>query len=237
MRVGFIGLGQMGSAMAANLVAAGHEVTVYNRTPAKSRALAAKGAHAVTQIEEACRGDVVITMLADDNALESIAFGEEGLVAHLGKNKIHVSMSTIGVALSDKLAAAHAEAGQRYVAAPVFGRPDAAAAAKLFIVAAGPAEAINACQPLFDVMGQRTFSFGEKASAVNLIKLSGNFMITSVIETLGEAMALVGKGGVDRRQYLDFLTATLFNAPVYKTYGELVVGQNLNLPALSRLWD
>jgi 3-hydroxyisobutyrate dehydrogenase-like beta-hydroxyacid dehydrogenase len=215
----------MGSGMAANLIKAGHEVTVYNRTPPKLRALVAQGARAVAQVADACHGDVVITMLADDTAVESVAFGGKGIVSHLGKSKIHVSMSTISVALSEKLTAAHAEAGQRYVAAPVFGRPEAAAAAKLFIVAAGAPDAVAACQPLFEAMGQRTFPFGDKPSIANLIKLSGNFMIASVIETLGEAMALVGKAGVNRHQYLDLLTSSLFNAPVYKTYGQLIADQ------------
>jgi 3-hydroxyisobutyrate dehydrogenase-like beta-hydroxyacid dehydrogenase len=225
MKLGFIGLGQMGSGMAANLIRAGHEVTVYNRTPAKAQALVAKGTHAAAQVADACHGDAVFTMLAEDIAVEEIAFGKSGIIAHLGKSKIHVSMSTISVALSEKLTAAHAEAGQRYVSAPVFGRPEAAAAAKLFIVAAGAPDAVAACQPLFDAMGQRTFPFGDKPSVANLIKLSGNFMIASVIETLGEAMALVGKAGVDRHQYLDLLTSSLFNAPVYKTYGQLIADQ------------
>ena len=225
MKVGFIGVGQMGSGMAANLIKAGHEVTVYNRTAAKVLALVEKGARAATQVADACHGDAVITMLADDTAVESVAFGENAVIGSLGKSKIHISMSTISVALSERLTAAHASTGQRYVAAPVFGRPEAAAAAKLFIVSAGTPDALAACQPLFEAVGQRTFPFGDRPSVANLVKLSGNFMIASVIETLGEAIALVGKAGVDRRQYLDFLTTTLFNAPVYKTYGDLIVGQ------------
>ena len=225
MKVGFIGVGQMGSGMAANLIKAGHEVTVYNRTAAKVLALVEKGARAATQVADACHGDAVITMLADDTAVESVAFGENAVIASLGKSKIHVSMSTISVALSERLTAAHASTGQRYVAAPVFGRPEAAAAAKLFIVSAGTPDALAACQPLFEAVGQRTFPFGDRPSVANLVKLSGNFMIASVIETLGEAIALVGKAGVDRRQYLDLLTSTLFNAPVYKTYGDLIAGQ------------
>ncbi len=222
MKVGFIGLGHMGAGMAGNLIKAGHEVTVYNRTPGKMQALAEQGAHAVTQVAEACGGDAVITMLADDSALESIAFGDKGVIASLNKDAIHISASTISVALSEKLGKAHAEAGQRFVSAPVFGRPEAAAAARLFIVAAGAPDAVTACQPLFEAMGQRTFVVAEKPEAANLIKLSGNFLIGSVIEALGEAMALVAKGGVDRGQYLDLLTSTLFNAPVYKTYGGLI---------------
>ena len=225
MKIGFIGLGQMGSGMAANLIKAGHDVVVYNRSAAKLQALIANGARAATQVSDACHGDVVITMLSDDAAVESFAFTANGIVSSLGKGKTHISMSTISVALSEKLTAAHADAGQQYVSAPVFGRPEAAAAAKLFIVTGGPEDAVLACQPLFEVMGQRTFSFGDKPSIANLVKLSGNFMIASVVETLGEAMALVGKAGVDRYQYLDFLTSTLFNAPIYKLYGDLIAGR------------
>lgn len=137
MRVGFIGLGQMGSGMAANLLKAGHEVTVYNRTPSRTAPLVEQGARAAGQVADACGGDAVITMLADDSALETVALGERGIVASLGQGAVHISMSTISVGLSERLAAAHASAGQRYVAAPVFGRPEAAAAAKLFVVAAG----------------------------------------------------------------------------------------------------
>ena len=225
MKIGFIGLGQMGSGMAANLIKAGHDVVVYNRSAAKLQALIANGARAATQVSDACHGDVVITMLSDDAAVESFAFTANGIVSSLGKGKTHISMSTISVALSEKLTAAHAGASQQYVSAPVFGRPEAAAAAKLFIVTGGPQDAVLACQPLFEVMGQRTFSFGDKPSIANLVKLSGNFMIASVVETLGEAMALVGKAGVDRYQYLDFLTSTLFNAPIYKLYGDLIAGR------------
>jgi 3-hydroxyisobutyrate dehydrogenase-like beta-hydroxyacid dehydrogenase len=222
MKVGFVGLGRMGAGMAANLVKAGHEVTVYNRTPAKRQTLVQQGAHAAAQVADACRGDAVVTMLSDDGALESVAFGDQGVIASLGRGAIHVCMSTISVALSERLAAAHANAGQRFVAAPVFGRPEAAAAAKLFIVAAGPPDGVNACSPLFEALGQKTFSVSDRPQDANLVKLSGNFLLASLIEAVGEAMALVGKAGIDRRQYLDLLTSTLFTAPVYKTYGELI---------------
>lgn len=222
MKVGFIGLGKMGSGMASNLLKAGHDVTAYNRTPSRVQALVALGAHAAPHVADACHGDVVITMLADDAALEVVAFGEKGIIANLSRNAIHVSMSTISVALSEKLDAAHAKAGQRYVSAPVFGRPQAAAEAKLFIAPAGPANAVEACMPLFEAIGQKTFRLGESAPTANLVKLSGNFLIASVIESLGEALALVGKAGVDRHQYIDLLTSSLFAAPVYKTYGGLL---------------
>jgi len=230
MRVGFIGLGNMGSGMAANLLKAGHEVTVYNRTAGRADPLVKQGARYAAKTADACRGEVVVTMLSDDPAVESVVFGDGGVVASLGKGAIHVSASTISVALSQKMMAAHAEHGQGYVSAPVFGRPEAAAAARLFIAAAGSDDAMDACMPLFESLGQRTFRFGNNPADANLVKLSGNFLISSVIEALGEAMALVGKAGLDRHQYLDFLTSTLFAAPVYKTYGTIIADQKF-LPA------
>jgi len=222
MNVGFIGLGRMGAGMAANLLKAGHHVTVYNRTPEKAAALVAQGAKLAARVSDACRGEAVITMLANDDAVESVAFGKDGIVDSLPAGAIHVSSSTISVALSERLTEAHAKGGQRFVSAPVFGRPDAAAAGKLFIIAAGEPAAVAAAAPLFDAMGQKTFVLSDSPKAANLVKLSGNFLIASVIESLGEALALVAKGGVDRRQYLEMLTSTLFNAPVYKTYGGLI---------------
>jgi 3-hydroxyisobutyrate dehydrogenase-like beta-hydroxyacid dehydrogenase len=222
MQVGFVGLGHMGSAMAANLLAARHALTVYNRSPGKADPLVANGARLAKTPGDAARGEVVITMLADDRALEQVVFDKGGILDALATGAIHVSMSTISVALAERLAAAHRDKGQEFVAAPVFGRPDAAASAKLFIATAGKPEAIAACQPLFDVLGQRTFIVSHEAPKANLVKLSGNFLIASVIEALGEAIALVSKAGVDRAQYVDLLTATLFGAPVYKTYGALI---------------
>ena len=222
MRVGFIGLGRMGAGMAANLVKAGHEVAVYNRSPEKAAPLVVLGASAAAKLADSCRGDALITMLADDQAVESVVFGDEGVLRSLKAGAVHISMSTISVELSERLAASHAKAGQRFVAAPVFGRPDAAAAAKLFIVAAGAISAVNACKPLFEALSQRHFVMGERPELANLVKLSGNFLLASLIEALGEAMALVGKAGLDRREYLDFLTSTLFTAPAYKTYGALI---------------
>jgi 3-hydroxyisobutyrate dehydrogenase-like beta-hydroxyacid dehydrogenase len=190
MKVGFIGLGNMGSGMARNLLKAGHEVTVYNRTPEKAQAVVEQGARRAATVADVCKGDVVITMLADDSAVENVAFGDAGILAGLRKGAVHVSSSTISVALSEKLTAEHTKRGQRFVAAPVFGRPEAAAAAKLFIVVAGAPDAVDICMPLFEAIGQKTFRFGDKASSANLVKISGNFMISSTIETLGEAMAL-----------------------------------------------
>jgi 3-hydroxyisobutyrate dehydrogenase-like beta-hydroxyacid dehydrogenase len=222
MKLGFIGLGRMGAAMAANLVRAGHEVSVFNRSPGSSGPLIELGAHEAASVADACNADAVITMLADDDAAADVALKDRGLIAHLPKGAIHISMSTISVALSKRLAQRHAHAGQRYVAAPVFGRPDMAAAGKLYIVAAGDPATIDACQPLFRAMGQKTIPISAEPSAANLVKLSGNFLMASAIEALGESIALVGKAGIDRRAYVELLTSTVFDAPAYKTYGALI---------------
>jgi len=222
MKTGFIGLGHMGSAMAANLVKAGHDVTVFNRSSGKARALLELGAHEAARIADACNGEVVITMLADDTALAHVVLAEGGVIASLRKGAIHVSMSTISVAFSKELAQAHAEAGQRFVAAPVFGRPDMAAAGKLYIVAAGDFAAVDECKSLFDALGQKTFPVSTEPAAANLVKLSGNFLQAAAIEALGEAIALVGNAGIDRRAFVDLLTSTLFTAGAYKIYGGLI---------------
>src|SRR5258708_25254848 len=216
MKVGFIGLGNMGTGMARNLLKAGHSVTVYNRTRSRAEELQQAGASIAASPADASRGEVVITMLADDHAVEQVVFGDDGsagVLSALDSNSIHLSMSTISVALSDKLAAAHASRGNAYVAAPVFGRPAAAEAAQLAIIAAGTKNELVRCQPLLDAMGQRTFIVGEKPSGANLLKLIGNFMIASAIETLGEAFALGRKGGLDSALLLEVLTGTLFPAP------------------------
>jgi 3-hydroxyisobutyrate dehydrogenase-like beta-hydroxyacid dehydrogenase len=219
MKVGFIGLGQMGSGMAKNLLAAGHELTVWNRSPDKTRDLVSAGAILAEHPAGAARGDVVMTMLADDAAVEAVVYGENGILA---SPAIHVSHSTISRALIERLTVDH-EAHGRFVAAPVFGRPAAAAAAKLFVAAAGPDELVDRCLPLFEAIGQRISRFGTTPSAANLVKLGGNFLILSVVETFAEAMTLVEAGGVERRDFYDFITSTILDAPVVKTYGEILV--------------
>jgi 3-hydroxyisobutyrate dehydrogenase-like beta-hydroxyacid dehydrogenase len=225
MDIGFVGLGHMGQAMARNLLKAGHHVIAYNRTRRKAVELAAEGAEVAETPSAACRGEAVLTMLADDRAVEGVVLGDDGILAALGPGKAHISMSTISVALSERLAEAHGKAGQVYLAAPVFGRPDVAAAGKLFVVAAGAADAIARHQALFDAVGQRTFVIGESAAAANVVKLSGNFLIAAVLESLGEAFALIRKSGIDEQRYLDILTSTLFSAPIYKTYGGIIAEQ------------
>jgi 3-hydroxyisobutyrate dehydrogenase-like beta-hydroxyacid dehydrogenase len=226
MKIAFLGLGNMGIAMARNLLNAGHDVTVWNRTRSKADELRAHNAKVADLAAQAAQGaDIAITMLADDHAVSSAVLGPEGILESLPAGAIHISMSTISVALSQQLAAKHAEHGQHYVAAPVFGRPEAAAAAKLFIAAAGEASALERCRPVFDVMGQRTVIIGPKPEMANVVKLSGNFMISSVVEALGEAVALTRKYDIDPHEFVDFLTSTLFAAPVYKTYGGIIAEQ------------
>jgi 3-hydroxyisobutyrate dehydrogenase-like beta-hydroxyacid dehydrogenase len=225
MKVGFIGLGRMGTAMVARLLQAGHAVTVYNRTPSKAQGMIDRGANLAARVADACQGDAVITMLANDDAVEDVVLGEGGVLQSLGRRTIHISMSTISVALCEKLADRHATASHRFVAAPVFGRPDVAAQGKLFIVAAGELDVIDACRPLFDAMGQKTIPISEVPQTANLVKLSGNFLIASVMEAVSEAMALIRKAGIDPHRYYELLTSTLFTGPVFTNYGRLIADQ------------
>ncbi|HEX8840037.1 MAG TPA: NAD(P)-dependent oxidoreductase [Sphingomicrobium sp.] len=222
MRIGVIGLGHMGRGMALSLIKAGHDVTVYNRTASRVDALAREGARRADNVADACRGEAVVTMLADDEAVEAVTFGERGILANLPAGATHISSSTISVDLSGRLAAEHGRRGQRYVAAPVLGRPDRAAEGQLFVVAAGPNDAIADMQPVFEAIGQGTRVMGEQPQQANLAKLGINFLIATVFESLGEAIALVDRGGVDKHEFLDLLTSTLFGAPIYNTYGPLV---------------
>ena len=223
MKAGFIGLGAMGSGMGRNLIKQGHTLRVYNRTRSRAEALRSEGAMvAETAGQTAADAEAVFTMVADDHALEQVVFGPGNLLESLPSGAIHISASTISVQLSRRLAEVHREKGQHYVAAPVFGRPEAAAAAKLFVVAAGPQGLIERCQPLFDAVGQKTFVAGAEPSMANLVKLAGNFLITTVIEGLAESFALARKSRVDPGQMLEILTGSLFPAPLYKNYGAMV---------------
>jgi 3-hydroxyisobutyrate dehydrogenase-like beta-hydroxyacid dehydrogenase len=223
MKVGFIGLGNMGSPIARRLIQAGHTLTVYNRTQSRAEPFASLGAKiAETPGEAAADAEALITMLSDDAATEGVIFAPGNAIQALPAGAVHISMSTISVGLSRRLAEAHRERQQHYVAATVFGRPDVAAAGKLFVVAGGSSESLERCQPLFDAIGQRTFMAGEEAHAANAIKLAGNFLITTVIESLAEAFAFGRKFGVDQRTFLDILTGSLFSAPVYRTYGSMI---------------
>jgi len=222
MQVGFIGLGRMGAGMAVSLLKAGHEVTVHNRTPAKAKALTAQGAKLALTVAEACRGDAVMTMLANDQAVEEVVFGDGGVIESLAPGGLHVSSSTISVALADRLTIAHREVGSRFVSAPVFGRPNVAAVGQLAVVAAGLEDATQAAAPLLQAVGRMTTVVSKTPSAANLVKLSGNFLLASAIEALGEAMALVGRSGVDRQCYLEVITSALFDCPPYQLYGGMI---------------
>jgi 3-hydroxyisobutyrate dehydrogenase-like beta-hydroxyacid dehydrogenase len=226
MKIAFLGLGNMGSHMARHLARAGHEVTVWNRTPSKADALRTQGAKVGKSVGEAVKdAEAVITMLADDHAVESAVMHSGGVLDNLPRRSVHISMSTISVALSRKLADEHSKHGQQYVAAPVFGRPEAAEAGKLFVVAAGEKSAVERCKPLLELLGQRVFVIGDKPEMANVAKLSGNFLIASVIESLGEAIALNRKYGIDPHAYVEVLTNSLFAAPVYKTYGAIIADE------------
>jgi 3-hydroxyisobutyrate dehydrogenase-like beta-hydroxyacid dehydrogenase len=220
--VGFIGLGNMGSAMATRLLDAGFDVTVYNRSPGKADAVAARGATVAATVAQACAGDVVFTMLANDEAVEAVVTGDAGVLATMREGATHGSASTISAALSKRLTAAHAAAGQQFITSTVLGRPEAASAGKLFVLAAGPAEAVEPLIPVLDALGQRTFRVSDVASVGNVVKLSANFLLANVIESLSEAVVLVSKAGVDRADYIDIITSTLFSAPAYQTYGGLI---------------
>ncbi|MBU3077734.1 NAD(P)-dependent oxidoreductase [Sphingomonas quercus] len=234
MRIGFLGLGRMGTAIALNLLRAGHEVAVWNRSPDKADALAAAGAEVAATPRAAAEGrEIVFSMLSDDAALHAVLRRADGLLAGLGEGALHVSLSTIGVATADHAVDLHVERGQHYISAPVFGRPDAAAAAQLTIVAAGPAADIDRAQPLLDAIGRRTFRVGTRPSAANLVKLSGNFLILAAIEAMAEAMALAEKSGVAPALLLEVLTDTHFNAPVYRNYGALLLEQRFRPAAFA----
>lgn len=223
MDAALIGLGHMGTGIAKSLLRAGHRLKLYNRTPARAEALVRDGALVANSIAEACRGNIVMTMLADDGAVEAVTFGQAGIAASLKAGAVHVSLSTISVALSERLAAEHARLGQEYVAAPVFGRPDAAEAARLAVVAAGKPEAVERCKPLLEAMGPKLLAAGERPAIANVIKLIGNFLLGSAIESLSEAFALGRKCGVDEEQLFEFLTTALFPTPVYRNYGEAIL--------------
>jgi len=214
---------EYGAPVARNLIGAGHALAVYNRTRSRADEFGPLGAQvAETPAEAAASAEAVVTMLADDRAVEETVFGNGGVIEALPVGSVHISMSTISVALSRRLTEAHASRSQHYVAAPVFGRPDAAAAAKLFVVAGGPVEQVERCRPLFDAVGQKTFHAGEDATAASVMKLAGNFLITAVIEGLAESFALVRRYGVEADSFLEVITGSLFNAPVYKNYGAMV---------------
>ena len=221
MKIGFIGVGGMGAGMVRSLLKAGHQVTVWNRSPDPARALQADGATVAAEARDVAAAEVVITMLADDHAVEAVVAAPAFMTA-LGADTIHVMSATISVALAERLTVLHAAAGRAYVSAPVFGRPAAAAAAQLFVVAAGAAAALTRCEPVFAAIGRRTVVVGPTPSSATIVKIAGNFLLASMLEALGEGFALVRKHGIDPAQFLDVLTGALFPAPAYQFYGGLI---------------
>jgi 3-hydroxyisobutyrate dehydrogenase-like beta-hydroxyacid dehydrogenase len=223
VQAGFVGLGNMGWPMARNLLQAGHRLTVYNRTRRRAEELAKFGAQVAGTLAQACASGVVMTMLSDDRANEECVFSPEGLLHALPANGVHVGLSTISTDLSRRLSEAHRERGQSFIAAPVFGRPEAAEAARLLVVAAGPAEALERCRPLLEAFARKLFVIGPDPPAANTVKLAGNLLIASMLETLSEAFALVRKSGVDSARFLEIVNGSLFQSPMYENYGKLIV--------------
>jgi len=223
MNVGFIGLGKMGFPMAVNLLAAGHRLTVYNRTRSRANELAAGGAKTADTPEACCRdSSVVVTMLSDDHALEELLLSSNKFLSALSSGTVHLCMSTISAALSEKLAEAHSKSGQIYVAAPVFGRPEAAEARRLLIVAAGPKDGIERCSPLFEALARKTFMLGTTAAHANLVKVGSNFLLFSMIESLGEAVAFARKTGLDPNEFVKIITETVFDSGAYRVFGPMI---------------
>lgn len=235
LEIGFIGLGAMGFPIAANLAAAGFPLTVWNRTASKAQPLVAKGARIAASPREVARaGGLVITMVADDAALESIVLGDAAIAKQIAPGGIHLSMSTVAPATIRKLAEVHREAGSILLAAPVFGRPDAAAARKMFVCVSGNAEAKRKVKPILDAIGQGVFDFGETAEAACVAKISGNFLIAAAMEAMAEAFAMAEKSGLDRATVAAMLTQTIFSCPVYQGYGAAIAARK-HSPAGFRL--
>jgi 3-hydroxyisobutyrate dehydrogenase-like beta-hydroxyacid dehydrogenase len=229
--IGFVGLGRMGAAMAANLAADGLRVVAYVRRPDQLGKLEAPGLRPTTDIGDLFHCEVVISMLPDDEAVHDIVFGRadtnpDGLAAALSPGAIHLSMSTISTATASLLASTHARNGQGYVAAPVFGNPDAAKARQLFIVAAGARADIARCRPILASLGQRTFEIGDAPADANLFKLLGNMMSATALEMLGEVVAVVRKRGLDPQPFIDIMTSTMFGGRAHKIYGDKIASQN-----------
>ena len=225
MKVAFIGLGSMGAPIARNLLEAGHTLTVYNRTPGRAKQLVAQGAREVASSARAATGaDAVVTMLADDPAVVATVL-DGGVLQALRSGAVHVSMSTISPALSRRLAEAHRAAGQAYVAAPVFGRPDAAAAKRLWIIAAGPADALAVARPILDAVGQEVLVVGDDPAAANVVKIAGNFLLAAVIEGIGESFALVRKHGIAPERFLEIVNGKVLRSPIYESYGALIAAE------------
>jgi 3-hydroxyisobutyrate dehydrogenase-like beta-hydroxyacid dehydrogenase len=227
MKIGFIGTGRMGQAMARRLIEAKHEVGAYNRTVSKLKPLEDAGARVLGSIAEAAKyGDAVYTMLADDAALEDVVYQSGGLLASLPSGGIHVCAGTHGIPVIRKIKAAHAEKDQILVVAPMFGRPELVSSGQANVVASGPTEAMAKCKPAFDAIGRRVFEAGEDAEAATAIKIANNFVLGCAIEAMGEGFSLVRKYGVVPEVFCDVMTDGLFNCSAYKVYGKIIVDES-----------
>jgi 3-hydroxyisobutyrate dehydrogenase-like beta-hydroxyacid dehydrogenase len=233
MDVGFIGLGSMGLPMAANLVKAGHRVIVWARSKDACAAAAAFGATVSASAKETFAGDAFISILSDDDSVRRVVM-ESGMLPSGGANTVHINMATVSAAFAHEIAAHHAKLGISYISAPVFGRSEVAAAGKLNIIAAGDQKAITKVQPLFDAMGQRTWNLGDDPGRANVVKIGGNFMLACSLEAISEAVALNEAHGVKPADFIEIMTNTIFTAPSYKAYGDIIAQQRFE-PASFKL--
>jgi 3-hydroxyisobutyrate dehydrogenase-like beta-hydroxyacid dehydrogenase len=224
MNIGFIGLGKMGKAIAGRLISAGHHVRVWNRSPEPVQELVAKGAEAAARPADVARADFLVTMLANDDALRAVVI-DQGVLDAAAPGLVHLNLATVSVALAEEFAEAHRKRNLGYIAAPVFGRPDAAAEGRLNIVVAGDGAAIERAQPILSVIGQKIWPIGDRPERANAVKIAGNFMIASAIETMGEAVALTRAYGIGTAEFLNILTNTLFAAPAYKVYAPMITAE------------
>ncbi len=238
MEIGVVGLGKMGSAIAANLIAAGHSLTVYNRTPDKAKALLEQGATLAHDAASTACGDIVITILSDDHAVTNVVFGslgdsDQALLAHQGTNTVHVSMSTISPQLARRIAEASAKLERSFISATVMGRPDVAQRGELIVMAAGDHRTIERCKPAFQAIAKSIHIVGDRADQANLIKLAANFMISSMIETFAEAFALVRKNGIDHQKLLQIMSSEFFQSPAYEKYGAIIASDQFDTGAFT----
>lgn len=232
MNVGFVGLGAMGAAMVRNLLGKGLQVTVWNRSRGIVDELAAEGATPAASVDEAFAADIVLTMLAHDKAMREVLL-DSGVLARARKGVVHINLATISTALAAELSAVHAELGLGYVASPVFGRPPVAQAGGLNVLAAGAPEAVTAAMPVLELLAAKVWPLGEDPVRANALKLAGNFMIVSAIESMGEAVALGEAYGVEAPELLDMLSSTLFAAPIYKIYGAMIAERRYTPPGFA----
>jgi len=227
LKIGFIGLGRMGQGMCRRILEAGYEVVVFDIVNEATRRLADAGAQVAATVGDACKGrDVVVTMLAEDYIVKEVVLGADGVRDSLPAGGIHLAMGTYAIPTVRTIEAEHAKAGQHLVTAPVLGRPDMAATGQLGIVAAGPEQAVQKCDPLFRVMGRRTFQAGSRPEHANAIKLANNFVLGCAIESMAEGFALVRKYGVAPQAFFDVMTEGVFAAPAYKVYGKIMVDES-----------